>query len=440
MQIGATWLWPRTVYGEPTVDGVDMDWSGTTPVLGAFSTVYYNQVPTDPNRFTVQCVGFQLPAGSYSVEWLAGQLQNSLPIGLNEPLLTEFPLDNIDDMRMQILEAVRDPNAFEINKGSIAPYGLPFGRSGLTEEGPYFKTTSQEGLGIKTYQSDLFNNWISTEWIDGANGINEITSVDTTTGAFTIDSLNLAYKVYQMLNRIALSGGTYDDWLDATYTHERAKGHENPVYMGSLIRELAFEEVVSNSDTLVDNQTQPLGTLAGRGRLTQKNKGGKIKVKCDEMSYIIGIASITPKIDYSQGNKFDVNLETMNDFHKPQMDEIGFQSLLTDQMSWQDSGINSQGKITYKSAGKQPAWINYMTNVNQTRGHFAEEDNSMFMTLNRRYEHDITGIRDLTTYIDPSKFNNIFAENSLDSQNFWVQIGIKNKARRKMSAKVIPNL
>ncbi len=440
LMVGCEWLWPRTVYGEPTIDGVDMDWSGTTPVQGAFATTYINQSTTDPNKFNVQCVGFQLPDGAYSVEWLVNTLANRLPVGLNEPLLTEFPLENIDDMRMQILEAVRDPNAFEVNKASIAPYGLPFGRSGLTEEGPYFKTTSQEGLGIKTYQSDLFNNWISTEWIDGANGINEITSVDTTTGAFTIDSLNLAYKVYQMLNRIALSGGTYDDWLDATYTHERAKGHENPVYMGSLIRELAFEEVVSNSDTLVNGQQQPLGTLAGRGRLTQKNKGGKIKVKCDEMSYIIGIASITPKIDYSQGNKFDVNLETMNDFHKPQMDEIGFQSLLTDQMAWFDSGINSAGKITYKSAGKQPAWINYMTNVNQTRGHFAEEDNSMFMTLNRRYEKDITGIRDLTTYIDPSKYNNIFADGSLDSQNFWVQIGVKNRARRKMSAKVIPNL
>ena len=33
-----------------------------------------------------------------------------------------------------------------------------------------------------------------------------------------------------MLNRIAVSGGTYDDWLDAVYTHERVKGVESPVY------------------------------------------------------------------------------------------------------------------------------------------------------------------------------------------------------------------
>ena len=87
-----------------------------------------------------------------------------------------------------------------------------------------------------------------------------------------------------------------------------------------------------------------------------------------------------------------------------------------------------------------PAWINYMTNVNQTRGHFAEVDNSMFMTLNRRYEKTNSGIKDLTTYIDPSKYNNIFADSDLSSQNFWVQISNKITARRKMSAKVIPNL
>ena len=66
----------------------------------------------------------------------------------------------------------------------------------------------------------------------------------------------------------------------------------------------------------------------------------------------------------------------------------------------------------------------------------------MWMTLNRKYEIDpITGkIQDLTQYIDPSKFNEIFAESQLDAQNFWVQIQKNVTVRRKMSAKIIPNL
>ena len=84
-----------------------------------------------------------------------------------------------------------------------------------------------------------------------------------------------------------------------------------------------------------------------------------------------------------------------------------------------------------------------MTNVNQTRGNFAIKDNEMFMTLNRRYEWDSgekNQILDLTTYIDPVKYNWIFAQTALDSQNFWAQIAVDITARRKLSAKIMPTL
>jgi hypothetical protein len=347
-----------------------------------------------------------------------------------------FPLENIDIMRQSILSDVFSSTPFMINQSSIEPYNLGL-RQGETSR--WSKNSTQEGLGLKTYQSDLFNNWISTEWLDGPNGVNEITSVDTSSGSFSIDTLQLSKKVYDMLNRIAVSGGTYDDWLDAVYTHERTRSVENPMYMGGLIKELAFQEVISNAAATTTDNEQPLGTLAGRGVLTRKHKGGEIKIKVDEPSYIMGIISLTPRIDYSQGNKWDVNLKTMDDFHKPALDEIGFQELITDQMAWWDTRISPTNEVNYKSAGKQPAWVNYMTNVNVTRGNFANQE-QMFMTLNRRYEKDGGGIKDLTTYIDPRKFNHIFADTRIDAQNFWAQIGVNIYARRKMSAKLMPNL
>ena len=451
--ISAEWLATGEPYGQP-------DWDSLNVTIGTntygFRTLWFNNSDSDTSQAQDgsewNAVGntYIGPMGTntWSTVLINGQsMENTVANNNGEPELTQFPLDNIDDMRMQILEDVRATDYFRVTKDSIAPYGLGLGSYGDEEDSGYYKTGSQEGLGIKTYQSDLFNNWISTEWIDGPTGINEITAVSTAGNEFTIDSLNLANKIYNMLNRIAISGGSYDDWLSAVYTHERAKGHENPIYQGSLIKELAFEEVVSNAETKVGTENQPLGTLAGRGRLTGKDKGGKVKVRVDEPSYIMGIVSITPRIDYSQGNKWDTNLKSMNDFHKPSLDAIGYQDLITDQMAWFDTTIDDQEQIVYKSAGKQPAWINYMTNVNRTYGAFAEENNSMFMTLNRRYENgndaetrEGYGIQDLTTYIDPSKYNNIFADTSLDSQNFWVQIKADIKARRKMSAKVIPNL
>jgi hypothetical protein len=364
-----------------------------------------------------------------------------------EPQLVEFPLSDIDNKRLSILKD--DGNApYYIDAAADIDnvYGKPLFRWYASEEDKWYFSckANQEGLLIKTYQSDLFNNWMSTEWIDGENGINEITRISTESGYITIDEINLSKKIYMMLNRIAISGGTYDDWLDATYTHERVKSTENPIYHGGLSRELVFQEVISTA--AVEN-SQPLGTLGGRGVLTSKRKGGKATIRISEPSYIMGIVSLTPRIDYSQGNKWDTNLKNMDDFHKPQLSAIGFQDLITDQMAFWETDCANYGTEDpkFKSAGKQPAWINYMTNVNQVRGNFALQNEQMYMTLNRRYEVDnlgkkTFGIKDLTTYVDPSKFNHIFADTRRDAQNFWTQIAVDIKARRKMSAKVMPNI
>ena len=56
-------------------------------------------------------------------------------------------------------------------------------------------------------------------------------------------------------------------------------------------------------------------------------------------------------------------------------------------------------------------------------------------------QKDGTGaISDLTTYIDPTKYNVAFADAKLSAKNIWVQCAIDCIVRRKMSAKQIPNL
>lgn len=367
----------------------------------------------------------------------------------NTITLKKFDLSVIDDVRNEIL-AKASSSPYVINSGSKAPYGLSLYQMNNvipdTKDGVILKTIasyySQEGLGIKTYQSDIFNNWLSTEWIDGTNGINEITAVDTSEGSFKIDTLNLANKVYDMLNRIAVSGGSYDDWIEANWTHTSYRRTESPIYMGGLSKEVVFQEVVSNAAAEGADGLDPLGTLAGKGGLAQKHKGGKVTIKIHEPSVIIGIVSLTPRIDYSQGNEWHVNLKTLDDFHKPGLDGIGFQELITEQMAEWDVIRYEDAPPVRKSAGKQPAWINYQTSFNRTYGNFADPKREMYMTLNRRYEYDelTQSIKDLTTYIDPSKFNYLFADTNLNSQNFWVQIGIDMTVRRKMSAKIMPNL
>jgi hypothetical protein len=397
-------------------------------------TNWYQKIDIKCSDVLVDVSNILNQLSNLKMSFIDGTVQNS------KPSLVPFDITDIDNMNLNILSSITNPQYTVTNQTQFYPYKLALEKG----EYGYSVTCNQEGLGVKTYQSDLLNNWISTEWIDGQNGVSAVTAVSTTGNKFTIDSLNLASKVYEMLNRIAISGGTYDDWLNAVYTHERAKGMESPVYHGSLIKELAFEEVVSTAETKIDNNVNPSGTLTGRGRLTNKHKGGSIRIKCNEPSYIMGIVSLTPRIDYSQGNKWDTNLKTLNDLHKPALDAIGYQNLITDQMAYFDTTLNKVNNAyvpQFLSAGKQPAWINYMTNINRCRGQFAIEEQAMFMTLNRRYEQGPQlGIKDVTTYIDPSKFNYIFAQTELTAENFWVQIANNITCRRKMSAKNIPNL
>lgn len=358
--------------------------------------------------------------------------------GIGGGKLSTFKISEIDLIREKILQAP-----------TSTPYDLSTSAIELMTKfknrtNGYLNTTfPQFGLCVKTYQSDLFNNWVNTEWIDGENGISEITSISVTGGSFTIDALNLAQKVYNMMNRIAVSGGSYRDWIETVYTSNYIERAETPVYMGGMSDEIVFQEVISQSAT----EQEPLGSLAGRGKLAYNKKGGYLKIKVEEPSYIIGIVSITPRIDYSQGTKWDRNLQTMNDLHKPALDAIGFQDLITSKLAWWDTNIIDVSVRKKFSAGKQPAWIDYMSNYNKTHGNFASGKSEEFMVLNRSYEIDKINIsknqsiiKDLTTYIDPTKFNYIFADQSLDAMNFWVQIGVDWKARRMMSAKVIPNL
>lgn len=302
------------------------------------------------------------------------------------------------------------------------------------------------GMLLKTYDSDIFNNWIQTDWIDGDGGITELTSIDITAsdGKLTMDALNLQQKVYNMLNRIAVSGGTYRDWLETVYTAGKYLDRpETPVFIGGMTQYIEFDEVISKSATETAYGSQPLGDIAAIGRGGKPLNNGHVHYQCEEPGYIMGLMAITPMIDYSQGNDFDLNLQTIDDLHKPALDGIGYQDLIQEQMVGETSIYNSSPNISqmiHKAANKTVAWIDYMTNYNRTFGDFAAGETLDFMVLNRRYEVENGEITDLTTYIDPQKYIEIFADTAIDSQNFWVQTVVQATRRGNYSAKQIPFL
>lgn len=345
--------------------------------------------------------------------------------------LKEKKLETLDKVRDEIL---KKPGNTELDMSGTEDKDV----NELFEDIRMAAVNKLGGLILKTYDSDIFNNWVKTDWIDGENGISKVTALKPDEdGTITMDALNLQQKVYNMLNRIAISGGTYRDWLETVYTAGRYLDRpETPVFQGGMSQMIEFDEVVA---TTGNTEGQVLGEMAGRGYARQPSTSGKLHFQVEEPGYVFGIMAITPMVDYSQGNDFDLNLFTMDDLHKPALDGIGYQDLMNEQRAWW-TAEQIGTSIVDTTPGKSVAWIDYMTNFNKTFGNFATGESEDFMVLNRNYEEDDNnGISNGSTYINPQEHIDIFADTALDSQNFWVQTACEITRRGNYSAKQIPN-
>lgn len=422
------------------------------------NTVFWNKVKITYAEASDQSIIVTRPISEITSSITGKTITLDKLVGSN--ILMKLTWENTDpaiklgSYRLGLLDDIRDE--ILAKKGNTTYYMHYDSTAHTTEIANFYRDViaAQDsklgGMLLKTYDSDIFQNWVKTEWIDGPNGINEISAIDVSGGKLYMDALNLQQKVYNMLNRVAVSGGSFRDWLEVMFTAGNYIDRpETPVFIGGMTQYIEFEEVISKSATETAYGSQPLGDLAGRGYARKPENSGHIHYQCEEPGYIMGFIAITPMIDYSQGNDFDLNLETMDDLHKPALDGIGYQDSMNEQRAWWTASYAGEAgnpsAIQDTKAGKTVAWIDYMTSFNKTHGNFAAGETEDFMCLNRRYEGEedaasMGTIKDLTTYIDPTKHIEIFADTALDSQNFWIQTAFQVTRRGNYSAKQIPNL
>ena len=79
-------------------------------------------------------------------------------------ILSELKLETLDKVRDEILKAPGNTRLSLENATDPDVKGLftKIRQAAITKLG---------GLVIKTYDSDIFNNWVKTDWIDGENDI-----------------------------------------------------------------------------------------------------------------------------------------------------------------------------------------------------------------------------------------------------------------------------
>lgn len=340
--------------------------------------------------------------------------------------LKAWKIETLNEIREDLLKQGKAQKIYKIEDSATSKNPIEDAIQ-RTPQKIHNSASVMNGLALKTYQSDMFTNFINSERV---NKVNSRTKVATTGGEFTIDALNLAQKMYNFDNRLAASNGTYKDYIEIAYTSKYGLRTETPIYEGGLSDTIVFEEVVN----MANSDSNPLGEIGGRGKNAGNKKGGRLRINVDEPSYIIAIASITPYIDYSEGNDFDMRLDNIGQLHTPEFDGIGYEDLKLEQVAYWCNPNESYAKTT--------AWQNYMTNVNKVYGNFAIPGNMAHMCLNRYFDTGKYGDKDanVSTYVNPEAYNYTFAVKGLNAQNFQVQIGWGIHARRKMSARQIPNI
>lgn len=342
--------------------------------------------------------------------------------------LNNWNITTLNDIREDLLKQGKTQKIFTSASGKgTNPIEWLINFEGTDDKAKSHSSFPLSGLALKTYQNDIFTNYVNNERI---TNVTNKTKVSTAGNAFTIDALNISQKIYNYQNRLAASNGTYKDWIEVGYTQDYGLRTETPLYEGGYSDTIIFESVVNVAQT----EYSPLGELGGKGKLAGNKKGGKLHINVDEPSYIIGIVSITPYIDYCEGNDWDDTLDNMGQLHVPELDGIGYEDIKTRQLAYWASNEDAYAKTT--------AWQNYMTSYNKNYGEFCKMGSMAHMVLNRyvntgSYE---SNQYNLSTYINPEAYNYTFADTTLTSQNFQVQIGFGIQARRKMSARQIPKI
>ena len=109
--------------------------------------------------------------------------------------LNKWKLESLDKLRDYILQTPGNTTCVLTTNDDI-PLLKDFAQR--NRDNTLKTTTPQYGLCLKTYNSDIYQNWINTEWIEGVQVVNEISAVDVSDGKLSMDALNLAQKIYNM--------------------------------------------------------------------------------------------------------------------------------------------------------------------------------------------------------------------------------------------------
>lgn len=413
-----------------------------------------------------------------------------------------FPLRSIDDFIDQFVKGGTSFETAWYNTIGSGGYGStsdplmrrPFCPTGFVPIDPVFLPTASmapsvlgsfahHGLMARTYSPDVNTAWLSTATYDA---MKESSAINVENGQVTVQQIRTASHLLEYDERGLVAGGRYDDWVYAQFGRRNRGKLCIPEYLGRYKSTLVFDELYStnaNNDAAPESGAKTtLGQQSGKGfGLIRGTR--PIELHSNEHGYIIGIFSLKPSVSYDTGYKELYDKTTFGDIYAPVLGRVGFQPRMA---KYVDSGVRTvayssltgtgssaarqiqsvqirnsiygldflstnphQLTIDNRSLGYQPAWTEYMTDVDRASGAFRRTGELNYWVLTRKFGIELDRLHKQgavvmeydTSYILPWQYEYPFADQTQDFVgNFYLQADFDVMARRRISKTVMPTL
>ena len=200
-----------------------------------------------------------------------------------------------------------------------------------------------------SYLEDPNSNIFHNHYINYAGDIEDrVLDVDSTSFGISLAQMRTAFAMDKLLRITNRAGKHVDDQMFAQFGVKIPQGVSGEVYkIKSYHCPFHIGEVVQSATTFDnDGNSTPLGEMAGRGvALLNSNEKFEFTAPCHGV--LMAILSIAPRYKYAFGQEKDGMKVYIEDFFRPQYDNLGMQPLVKSELGINDDSITSVWQYRY---------------------------------------------------------------------------------------------
>lgn len=236
----------------------------------------------------------------------------------------------------------------------------------------------------------------------------DMTSVAST----TVNELRRSIRLQQWLENNARAGARY---IEQIWAHFRVRSSDarlqRPEFIGGQRSPVVISEVLQQSST--GGEPTPAGTMFGHG--ITAGVGRRLKFRCEEHGYIIGIMSVLPRTAYSQGMPRHFMKSDKFDYAFPEFANIGEQAIYQGEVVYQSQFQpgHERNKATF---GYTPRYAEYKHHLSRVAGDMRDTLN--FWHLGRELPPGMTPLN--AAFVEAEEIDRIFAEREGDDYLFFL--------------------